>query len=148
MADVYDKDTGNGVLVGANARKITKSTRFGTPPLVFVNVAAVHNSAAVDFRKEDIAGAGATTTWENANSIFARAVLALQGFGEVYMVGTPNATSFTIVMNSSTLNNGAAAQSDGSFGDAEAVVKAAIGADTSVTITQHELVGATLAALA
>jgi hypothetical protein len=143
MADVYNKvagtdENGNPVLVGGNARKVTKRTLIGTPPLVFVNVAAVHDGAPVNF----------STNFEAANSNFAKAVLALQGFGEVFMVGAPNSTSFTVLMNSSTVNNGAANESDGSFGDAEAVVKAAIAADTSVTITQHELVGATLAPLA
>jgi hypothetical protein len=144
MADVYNLASG-ATTVGANARKVAPTTRISTPPLVFVNVAAVHNAAAVDFRKEDIAGLAATTTFTNANSVFSRAVIALQGFAEIYVVGTPSATSFTVVVNSATANAGDSNTTPTGWGAAEAAIRAAIGADTSVTLTELSLSGNTLA---
>lgn len=124
-------------IVAANYRKIAPTSQLGTPELKFVSVAAVHNTAAVDFTKAVLAGTG---TFADAGSLLAKAVNALQGFAEVYVIGTPSATEFVCVVHANTANDGVTGWSS-----AEAAILAAIGADTSVTITELTLTGDTLA---
>ena len=122
-------------VVSPNYQKIKVGAQLGTPELKFIEVAAVHSAAAVDFTKKDLAGAGAYT---DSQSLMALAVNALQGFAEVYIVGTPSATEFVVAINDNTDNDGVVAAS---YSSMEAAILAAIGADTSVTITGLTLTG-------
>jgi hypothetical protein len=124
----------SGNYVGANFEKAAASTVMGTRALSFYKVAAVHSASPVDFSKANLAGTGAYTT---GSSPFAKAIIALQGFVEMYAVLTPGTAGFIFVVATDTAN-GAEANSNTyavTFGAAEAAVKDAIGADTSVTIT-------------
>jgi hypothetical protein len=130
--------TGN--YVGANFEKAAASSILGTRALSFYKVAAVHSAAAVDFSKANLAGTGAYTT---GSSPFAKAIIALQGFVELYYIATPGTAAFTFAVATDTAN-GAEANSNAyalTFGAAEAAIKAAIGADTSVTITALAVAG-------
>ena len=124
MADVYAVVVGAST-VGANARVTKANYGMGTPTLTFVKVAAVHDSTAVNFSAE------------TANSNLHLAVAALSGFAEIYWVDGGTA-GFTVAVNAATANSGSAATpslADGSWGAAEAAIKAAVAADTSCTIT-------------
>ena len=120
--------------VGQNFEKADTTTFMGTRQLKFYKIAA-NNSGTVDFSKANLAGTGTYTT---GSSPFAKAIIALQGFFEIYAVLTPGTTGFIIVVAVDT-TNGAEPSSNvqaTTFGAAEAAVKAAIGADTSATITE------------
>lgn len=123
-----------GSTIARNFEKALETSILGTRSLAFYKVAAVHSAAAVDFTKETLAGAGTYTT---AGSVFAKAVIALQGFVELYYIATPGDAGFSFAVAVDTANGAAVGTNvDGStFGAAEAAIKAAIGADTSVTIT-------------
>lgn len=126
MADVYSVAIGS-TTVGANARKTAATSRLGTPELAFVKVAAVHDSSAVNFSAE------------TANSNFYKAINALQGFAEIYWADGGTA-GFIVAYHANTANSGSTAGvADGSWGAAEAAIKAAIEADTSCTITAVDL---------
>jgi hypothetical protein len=127
-----------GDTIARNFEKAVETSLLGTRQLSFYKVTAVHSAAAVDFSKANLAGTGVYTT---ASSPFAKAIIALQGFVELYYVGTPKADSgvsaFIFAVATDTAN-GAEASSNAyalTFGAAEAAIKAAIGADTSATIT-------------
>jgi len=103
-------------------------TQFGTRQLKFLKVTAVHNGGAVDF----------SATYTASNSALSKAVRAIQGFAEVYMVGIPDATGFIAVVAGDTAN-GAEANSNvqaTTYGAMEAAIKAAVEADTSATVAE------------
>ena len=137
MASLIGAQVGGGTsgnYVGANFEKADQTTFMGTRQLKFYKIAA-NNSGTVDFSKANLAGTGVYTT---GSSPFAKAIIALQGFFEIYAVLTPGTTGFIIVVAVDT-TNGAEPSSNvqaTTFGAAEAAVKAAIGADTSATITE------------
>jgi hypothetical protein len=123
-----------GSTIARNFEKAAESSILGTRLLDFYKVEAVHSAAAVDFTKANLAGTGVYTT---AASPFAKAVIALQGFVELYYIATPGTAGFVFAVADDTQNGAAVgSNADGTtFGAAEAAIKAAIGADTSVTIT-------------
>ena len=141
MPSLIGQSVGGGAgTVGQNFEKAAVSTSMGTRALSFYKVAAVHDSAAVDFSKANLAGTGVYTT---GSSPFAKAIIALQGFVEMYAVLTPGTAGFIFVVATDTAN-GAEAASNAyalTFGAAEAAVKDAIGADTSATITAVAVAG-------
>ena len=145
MADIYST-------VGANARKLVGDgasgagpyTRFGTPQLQIIEIAGVHSASAVDFTRGAVAANAPNTSsgaYTDANSNLAAAVNALQGFAEVYMIGVPSATEFCAVIHKNTANSGDSTTTTTGYGLMEAAIKAAIKADTSVTITELTLTG-------
>lgn len=146
MADLYTtaqtySNAGAAVAtLGGNARKLEVGSKFGTRILQFIEVAAVHDSAAVDFTSGAVGASapGASGTYTDANSNISAAINALQGFGEVYIVGVPSATEFVVAIAEDTANDGAGASD---YSSMEAAIKSAIKADTSVTITELTLTG-------
>lgn len=78
-----------GVL-SPNAKKIRPGSQLGTPELQFILVAANENLS---------------TNYLNSNSLFSQAVNIIQGFMEVYIIGTPGAAGFMIAVNKNTSNN-------------------------------------------
>ena len=138
MPSLMGADAGSGVNVAANYLKAVESTQFATRGLRFVKVTAVHSAAAVDFSKAVLAGTGVYTT---SNSIYQKGLNALMGFVEVYASFAPGTGGFIVAIADDTANDGNqggqnpdASISNNPFTAAEAAVKAAIGADTSVTI--------------
>jgi hypothetical protein len=130
MADVYSVSVG-ATTVGANARIVKASSRFGTPALKFykVTATAADGSTAVNFSAE------------TANSNFYKALNALQGFVEIYKADGGTA-GFIVAINDNTANSGSNATpsvSNGSFGAAEAAIVAALAAGGSSTATVTEI---------
>jgi len=129
-----------GVL-SPNAKKIEVGSQFGTPELQFIEVAAVEDSSAVDFTKAVLAGTGAYT---DADSLLFKAVNAIQGLAEVYIVGTPSATEFVVAINKNTANDFDSDNETQGYGKMEAAIDAAIGIGTgthSVTVTELTITG-------
>lgn len=149
MADLYSTAAtvtnagATAVTVGENARKIEVGAQLGTRELQFLEIAAVEDNSAVDFTKADLAETG---SYLDAGSLMSKAVNALQGFGEVYIVGTPSATEFVVALATDTLN-GAEVDSNvdaETYGAMEAAIDSAIGIGTgthSVTVTPLALTG-------
>jgi hypothetical protein len=137
MATLIGAQVGGGTsgnYVGANFEKADVSTVMGTRKLKFYKV-AVNSGGVIDMSKANLAGTGVYTT---GSSPYAKAIIALQGFFELYAVLTPGTGGFVFVVAEDT-TNGADAASNAqatTFGAAEAAVKDATGAVTSVTITE------------
>jgi hypothetical protein len=80
----------DGITVSANYLKAKPSTRFGTRQLAFFNVAI--SNVHVDYRDSD--------------SLYSRAVRAIQVNAEIYAVGTPASDNFIVVVAQDTANDG------------------------------------------
>jgi hypothetical protein len=80
---------------------------------------------------------GATGTYKDQNSVFARAVRALQTMGEVYLVGEPDGTSFMALVSGDTVNDAAVNSNVASTGynALEAVINSSLNASGSCTVT-------------
>jgi hypothetical protein len=80
---------------------------------------------------------GATGTYKDQNSVFARAVRALQTMGEVYLVGQPDGTTFMALVSADTVNDAAVNSNVPSTGynALEAVINSSLNASGSSTIT-------------
>jgi hypothetical protein len=138
MPSLIGADAGSGVNVAANYLKAVESTNFATRGLRFIKVTSVHSAAAVDFSKATI---GATGVYTTSNSIYQKGLNALMGFVEVYASFAPGTGGFIVAIADDTTNDGNqggqnpnASVTNSPFTAAAAAVKAAIGADTSVTI--------------
>jgi hypothetical protein len=110
-------------------------TQFGTRQLKFLKVEAVHSEGAVNFANETLAAAGAGYTAKN--SLFSKAVRAIQTTAEIYLVGTPGSAGFIVAVATDTENTAGAVNNvaDGTYSVLEAAIKSSIGADESVTVT-------------
>ena len=121
-----------GTTVAANYNKAVATSALGTRALRYIKVTAVHSASAVDFGKANLAGTGVYTA---ADSIWARAIRALQGTCEVYIYFTPGTSGFMVAVADDTMNDSDANTNvPGGYGDAEAAILDACGIDTSVTI--------------
>ena len=80
---------------------------------------------------------GATGTYKDQNSVFARAVRALQTMGEVYLVGQPDGTTFMALVSGDTVNDAAVGSNVASTGynALEAVINSSLNASGSSTVT-------------
>lgn len=129
----------SGNFVGANFERADVSTVMGTRKLKFYKV-VVNSGGVIDMSKANLAGTGVYTT---GSSPYAKAIIALQGFFEIYAVLTPGTGGFVFVVAEDTAN-GAEPSSNvqaTTFGAAEAAVKDATGATTSVAITEVTVAG-------
>ena len=128
MANIFDL---TGTYVAANYRRVQPSTQFGTRILRFVTV-------------ELTGGPNLTTNQGNSDSSFSKAVIALQNFGEIWAVGTPTSTAFTVVMSSDTAQDADEGTNEiGGWGQAKADLAAALGSGT-VDIYDQYLYGSDL----
>ncbi len=120
-----------GTTVTTNYLKTAPSTQFGTRALKFITITADNGSDSdIDFTK---GYASATTTfagtYTDSNSYFSNAVRAIQQFAEIYAVGVPSATVFTVIIADDT-QNGAEVDSNvqaDTYGALEAAVKTSVG---------------------
>jgi hypothetical protein len=80
---------------------------------------------------------GATGTYKDTNSVFGRAVRALQTMGEVYLVGQPDATSFMALVAGDTVNDATTSSNVAgtTYNAMEAVINASLNASGTCTIT-------------
>ena len=90
MADVYGVVVG-ATTVGANTRTTEVGVDHGTPALAFINVALT----------------GIETSFANSNSTFHLVTAALDGFAEMYGIGTPDSGNCVYVVHANHLNSGA-----------------------------------------
>lgn len=131
----YNRVVGPEYTASGDVRTYTAPfSNFGTRFLKFYKVAGVHNAAAVNFTKKTLAGAG---DWHDSGSVYALAILALQQFGEVFYT-SPGTAGFVVALADNTANGAEPNSNDQAttFGAMEAAIKAAIAADTSVTVTE------------
>lgn len=143
MPSLIGADAGSGVNVAANYLKTSPSTQFGTRALKFVKV-VVSGGTPVDLTKQT----GSSGAYTDANSYFSTAVRTIQQFAEVYAVGTPTSTAFTVVIADDTANGADSGTTQAAtFGLLEAALLAALGSWSSgvVTCTPMDLNGITLA---
>ena len=95
--------------------------------------------------------------YTDADSYFSRAVRALQGFAEVFYIGTPDATGFVVAIADDTANDGEGSTGLGIYGNMEAAIASALGVgnktpvggegfvyDGAVTVTKLTSVGSTI----
>lgn len=120
-----------GTIVAKNYQKAAPSSMFGTRELTFVSVTVT----GPDMTKQD----GATGEYTDADSYFSRVIRAVQGYVEVFFIGTPDATSFVMAIAEDTANDGDA----GTYSKLITTVSEALGiADTAVVVTELSAVGA------
>jgi hypothetical protein len=116
MADVYSVSVGS-TTVGANARTTEVGFDHGTPALGFYKITLT----------------GIETSYTAANSTFHKAIAALEGFAELYGVGTPASSNVVFVCNDNSANDGSTAgAADGSWGAAEAAIDDATGGTSTI----------------
>jgi hypothetical protein len=116
--------------VAANYMKTAPRTAFGTRALRFITVTFDNGSDSdVDLTAAYASGTGAYSgSYTDSFSYYSKAVRALQIYFELYAVGTPSSTAFTIVVSDDTAQDSDADSHDlGGYGQAEAAVKAAVG---------------------
>ena len=125
----YNRVVGPTYTVAGDVRTYTGPfSNFGTRILNFYSVTAEENNAAVDFSKGKLDASG---VWSDSGSLFALAILALQQFGEVFFVGTPDAVGFVVAFAADTANGADSGNVQGTgFGLMEAAIAAAVGCDT------------------
>jgi len=118
MPDIYSS-------VGQNARKTVDSSKFGTRELSFHQV-------------EDVTDVG--TNYTDSNSIFYKAVRALQEQVEIYAVGTPSGNSFTVVIAADTcpFPDGRSNGDGNTNSRLEGIIDAACGTNCTVWNTKLE----------
>lgn len=107
-------------------------SNFGTRSLRLLKV--VTSGGTNDLTK----GAdGATGTFADQNSVFARCVRGIQTMAEVYVVGVPDATSFLVLVTGDTVNDAAASSNVAgtTYGALEAAIVASMNASGVATVT-------------
>lgn len=106
-------------------------SNFGTRSLRLIKV--VTSGGTNDLTK---GSDGATGTYKDTNSVFGRAVRAVQNFGEVYLVGRPDATSFLALVAGDQFNDADSANTlNGGYGFLETVIGSALNSGGSATVT-------------
>ena len=120
-----------GTTVTTNYLKTAPSTQFGTRALKFITITADNASDSdIDFTASYASGTATFSgAYTDSNSYFSKAVRAVQMTQEVYAVGTPTATAFTVVVADDT-GNGAETSSNvqaATYGQMEADIKANLG---------------------
>ena len=68
--------------------------------------------------------------WKQPNSLFSRLVRTVQTFGEIYMVGAPDATNFQVLVSADTVNDAA---SGNTASTAYTLLEAALAAEVAAT---------------
>ena len=118
------------------------SSQFGTRELVFIKVEVTGGSN--DMRYQD--GATSSLSYNLSNSLFQKAVNVLQGFGEVYFVGTPGAGGFVAAISADTRNGATSGNTQATtYGLLEAAINAALNASASTTVTELAPTATTIA---
>jgi hypothetical protein len=116
--------------LAANYMKTAPRTAFGTRALRFITVTFDNGSDSdVDMTAGYASGTGAWSgSYTDSFSYYSKAIRALQIYFELYAIGTPSSTAFTIVVADDTAQDSDVDSHDlGGYGQAEAAVKAAVG---------------------
>lgn len=122
-----------GTIVAKNYQKAAPSSMFGTRELTFVSVTIT----GPDMTKQT----GTDGAYTDADSYFSRAIRAIQGYVEVFFIGTPDATSFVMAIAEDTANDG----ENETYSKLITTVAEALGlADTAVAVAELSAVGANI----
>lgn len=115
-------------VVGANYLKARPSTRFATRQLAFftVTISGVH------------------TDYLDSDSLYSRAIRAVQQNAEIYAVGLPAANDFVVIVAQDTANDGDNTD-DGLNGMADTLSTATGGTVTAVHLAGDALVSGLMA---
>ena len=105
----------NSVQYAQNYRKTEWSSRFGTRELVIATITAVGATFNSDYslttqdQYGTVLGLGSTNAASNqagtVDGLFSKAVYAIQTIGEIYAIGQPTATAFTVILAADTLGD-------------------------------------------
>ena len=110
MANMWDL---TGTYVAHNYRRVQPSSQFGTRILRFVGVY--------------VPSANFTTNQGDSDSNFSKAVIAMQNYGESWVVGAPTSDTFTMVFSSDTAQDANVGTNEiGGWGQAADAVAAAL----------------------
>ena len=153
----------NGTYLAANYRKVRPSTQLGTRALRIVTVVFDNGSDSdIDLTAAYASGTGTFAgSYLDHDSYFSKAVIALQNYGEIWAVGKPDTTGFTVIMSDDTAQDSAVDTNTvvvpGNWGQAEANLALAVGIGAKaglatayngvVTITDKYLNGAGLSSV-
>jgi len=132
MPDLLADYAGDNTLtnVGVNYKKAAPASNFSTPTLGFYKMTV---SEAIE------------TGYAASNSLFAKAVLAMQEYCEMYMVGTPASSNFVFVVNDNTFDKwDDTANTTLNYSKIEAAVNAISGL-SGATVTALTASGASIA---
>ena len=106
-------------------------SNFGTRSLRLIKV--VTSGGTNDLTKGTN---GSTGTYADSNSVFSRCVRAIQNFGEVYLVGRPDATTFMALVAGDQFNDADSGNTlNGGYGFLETVIGSALNSGGSATVT-------------
>jgi hypothetical protein len=84
--------------------------------------------------------------WKQPNSLFSRIVRTVAGYGEIYVVGQPNATDVLLLVSADTFNGADSGNTQGTgFGLLEAAIAAEIGKTNKADGTGTNTSAATVA---
>ena len=87
---------------------------FGTRPMRLLKVVASGTNCSFILQDGSTADASLTSAlgfvpslagWKQPNSLFSRLVRVIQTFGEIYVVGQPDATNFLVLVSADTIND-------------------------------------------
>jgi hypothetical protein len=107
-------------------------SRFGTRELVFLKVAVASGDNNLTKGADGVNG-----SYTDTNSVFSRAIRAVQGFGEIYFVSTPSSGSFAVAVAFDT-QDGSEANSNvqaTTYGAMEAAINSSVNASGVATVT-------------
>jgi hypothetical protein len=167
MPSLIDPSKSNSVVnVAANYLKLPAQetygvgevySNFGTRQLRFIQIKATqaNGSTAVDFTKDNGTSGGTGFTVEGTgyratNSVFSKAIRALQLVGEIYYISVPNSVGFVVAVTEDTLNDSDANSNvpgtldSAAYGDVEAAITAALafGGTSATTVTGYTIAAA------
>jgi hypothetical protein len=134
MANTYSDLTGS--TVAANYQKFSPTTQMGTRALRFVTITfGTGGDSDIDLTRGywNDAGSAYAGTYTDSTSYFAKAVRTVETFFEVWAVGTPSSTAFTVIVSDDTAQDNlgigqpAGTASAATYADCEAAVAAAMG---------------------
>ena len=128
-----------GTTVTANYLKAAPSTQFGTRALKFLTFTMGNGGDSdVDLTRASATGGAYAGTYTDSDSYLSRLVRAVQQFDEIYAVGTPTATTVTVVVADDTQNSADSGNTqNGGYGLLEAAVVAAMGAGNKADNTAY-----------
>jgi hypothetical protein len=119
--------------LAANYLKFKPTSQMGTRTLRFITITFDNGSDSdINLTNAYANGTGTFTgSYLDSNSYFAKAVRTVETYFEVWWVGTPSSTAFTVVVSDDTAQDSALDTNvvtvPADYGQVEAAIKAAVG---------------------
>ena len=127
-----------GTLLAANYQKFAPTTQMGTRALRFITITFGNGSDSdVDLTAAYASGTGTFAgTYTDGSSYFAKAVRTVETYFEVWAIGTPSTTAFTVIVSDDTAQDSDADTNViGGYGQVEAAIKDAVGIGAKAGLT-------------